>query len=497
MDEVHARIISILSGQEKSLMIKEISQRSGLHPQTVARNLDVLEVLGRVRKIQIGHAKKYYLTDTIPVSSLIDLSSDLILILNKTHQIQYINNAAVKFLHLNSPPIIGERLDFLNLDLFSSPLILEGLKQYTQDKVFRTNLSYHHEGSLLWYSISIISLALKTNDISIAIIAEDITAEKKAEDSLKEKEKKFRLISENIGDVVWLYDRPSKKLIYISPSVYQLIGYTPEELLLLPEIEKCTTESSIQLILNTYQELSPHAECQKSLVRLLRVNHIHKNGSIIPVEMVMTLLPDSDEVVARILCVTRNISERIQIEEKLKKSQEHVTVLAGILERSSQPFVLADSEGKLSFWNRAFEDLIGYSHDEIRDIDWIHDLTPPEYIIQEQEILADLQSPDQSVRYEKEYLRRDGTRVPVELNTHLLMNQDNFQSRYYSFITNISEKKLSETKEKPYLIYPEISLQDKTDTTPIIINETGKADRRSRMGTSKLKDNSRVLRDEL
>lgn len=450
MEDAHARIISTLATSKKSLMIKEIAHNSGLHPQTVARNLDVLEVLGRVRKIQIGHAKKYYLTNSIMISSFIDISSDLIIILNSTHHIQYINNAAEKFLQLNSHPVIGERLDLLNLDLFSSPQILEGLKQYKPDKIFRTTISHNHEGNRLWYSISIISLALKTNETSIAIIAEDITAEKNAEDLLKENEEKFRLISENIGDVVWAYDRLSKKLIYISPSVYQLLGYTPEELFLLPDVEKVTTPSSVQLIRNTYEELSPHPEGQKSLVRLLPITHIHKNGSLVEVEMVMTILFDSSGEVSRILCVTRNISDRIRFEEDMKKIQNHAEDLACILKRSSQPFVLADSEGNITFWNKAFEDLIGYSPIEIQTMNWIRDLTPKEWIIPEQNSLAELHIPDQSVRYEKEYLRKDGSRVHVELNTHLLINNYNSKCSYYSFITDISERNTPKNDETTY-----------------------------------------------
>ena len=138
-------------------MIKTIAERCNLNPQTIARRLDTLELLGRVRKIQIGHAKKYYLIDAVPVSGLIDISSDLILILNTNFVIQYINHSAEKFLGLENIQIIGEKLEYLNLDIFSSPAVLNGLKKFNPEKVFRTEISYNRDGVLHWYYLSIMA----------------------------------------------------------------------------------------------------------------------------------------------------------------------------------------------------------------------------------------------------------------------------------------------------------------------------------------------------
>ncbi|HWQ66108.1 MAG TPA: hypothetical protein VN372_04465, partial [Methanospirillum sp.] len=74
MDLEQEKIISTLSREKKSLMIKDIAELSGINRHMVARKLDILEILGRVRKIEIGHAKKYSLVEAVPVTSLIDIS---------------------------------------------------------------------------------------------------------------------------------------------------------------------------------------------------------------------------------------------------------------------------------------------------------------------------------------------------------------------------------------------------------------------------------------
>ena len=47
------------------------------------------------------------------------------------------------------------------------------------------------------------------------------------------------------------------------------------------------------------------------------------------------------------------------------------------------------------------------------------------------------------VRYEKEYLRKDGTRVPIELLVHL-SSGDRGQPLYYCFLTDLIARKEAE-----------------------------------------------------
>jgi len=138
--------------------------------------------------------------------------------------------------------------------------------------------------------------------------------------------------------------------------------------------------------------------------------------------------------------ILSDISARKQAEMALRESQEQFTLLATLLEQSSQPFAQGFPDGRLGFHNQAYLDLIGYSEEELTSLDWARDLTPPEWLDQEREILAQLHETGQPVRYEKEYIRKDGLRVPVELLVHLARDEEDQPLYYYSFVTDLNTR---------------------------------------------------------
>jgi len=96
--------------------------------------------------------------------------------------------------------------------------------------------------------------------------------------------------------------------------------------------------------------------------------------------------------------------------------------------------------------NQAFEDLIGYTGEELDKVHRSKTLTPEEFQEKEQEKLEELHNTGLPVRYEKEYIRKDGSRVPVERLVHLIRNEDGTPQYYYSFVTDISKRKKHRTR---------------------------------------------------
>jgi len=177
-------------------MIKEIAQICGLERHTITRRLDRMEILGRVRKLEIGNSKRYYLSNTLPIVNLVDVCSDLIIVINEQWKIQYINKSAQVLFNLLDRPMIGERVDQLNLKLFSSAPVIEGLKKFDPQNISQIELPQEIQGTERWYEISIMNISFKPGITSIVLIAADITENKKIKQRLLESEERFRSLFE-------------------------------------------------------------------------------------------------------------------------------------------------------------------------------------------------------------------------------------------------------------------------------------------------------------
>ncbi|MGD1076037.1 MAG: PAS domain S-box protein, partial [Thermodesulfovibrionales bacterium] len=136
-----------------------------------------------------------------------------------------------------------------------------------------------------------------------------------------------------------------------------------------------------------------------------------------------------------------NTLKAMRLAADVLKAQKQNEFLANILEASSQAFGVGYPDGRLGLTNKAFEQLTGYNDKELRSIDWSTRLTPPEWFEIERQKLDELHRTGLPVRYEKEYIRKDGTRVPIELLVHMVKDAEGKPLYYYSFLTDITERK--------------------------------------------------------
>jgi len=132
-------------------------------------------------------------------------------------------------------------------------------------------------------------------------------------------------------------------------------------------------------------------------------------------------------------------------EKALRETQREKQFLAKILENASQPFAIGYPDGRLGLLNHSFEQLTGYTPEELHTIDWSTTLTPIEWREMEKQKLEELNRTGQPIRYEKEYIRKDGSRVPIELLVSITLDMEGNPEYYYSFITDITERKKTES----------------------------------------------------
>jgi len=130
----------------------------------------------------------------------------------------------------------------------------------------------------------------------------------------------------------------------------------------------------------------------------------------------------------------KTIQERLQLESMLQDREAYLRLL---VENSPVGLALSAMDGRLIEANQAFADIVGYSVEELQVMNY-RQITPSQYREQDREQLARLESTGRYGPYEKEYIHRDGHRVPVRLSG-LIIQRDG--ERYvWSSVENISDR---------------------------------------------------------
>jgi PAS domain S-box-containing protein len=128
-----------------------------------------------------------------------------------------------------------------------------------------------------------------------------------------------------------------------------------------------------------------------------------------------------------------------------------------LIERMVQPFAVVDFQGHVTRVNLAFIEMLGYSEDELLRLS-IKDFTPPRWHKASADVLSQVLARGKPVRYEKEYRRKDGTLVQVEVAVDLHRDEADEPDGFYAFVTDISERKraadaLRESEERYRQLY--------------------------------------------
>ena len=233
----------------------------------------------------------------------------------------------------------------------------------------------------------------------------------------------------------WAWDARSQKVLFCSEEMFRIYGLDPQVDLptrknfrqrVHPEDRSRTDERFMRVVnekvdsFDEYRVLLPDGT----------VKHVNSSGH--------PVLDGNGEFIAFIGTAT-DVTERKRSDEALREREAKIRRL---VDSNIIGIFITGLEGRVLEANDAFLHLVGHDRDDLVSgrVRWT-DLTPPEWRERDRRALGELSSNTIARPYEKEFFRKDGSRVPVLIGGALFEEGGN---EGVAFVLDLTERKRAE-----------------------------------------------------
>lgn len=220
------------------------------------------------------------------------------------------------------------------------------------------------------------------------------------------------------------------RILQVNRSLTEIVGYSEQE-----------------LMATTFQAITHPDDLEPSLAYArqalagdrrsfqMEKRHIHKQGHEVWVLLSTSLVRDDNGTPLYFVSQVQDITSRKRAEEALQVSEERAKRL---VELCPIGIMVGDTSGNILEVNDAFVRMLGHTREEVlsRKVNW-KELTPPELRHLDVRAIEEVRRTGTHVPFEKEYVHKGGTRVPVLVGTAYLGGPDELG---IGFLVDITER---------------------------------------------------------
>lgn len=215
-------------------------------------------------------------------------------------------------------------------------------------------------GSLDLFDVDVVLRPILWNGKKMILsVMRDIRERKKNEQAIIDSERKYRLLTENMRDVIWQVDA-ELRFTYLSPSVERIFGYSPGEFI-GRQVWKLVTPQHVERIRQELDRYLVQISGSREGGAVFELEAKHKNGSTIWCGVNVSPIFDENRRLVGLQGVTRDITNRKKQQELLEHSEER---LRSLMENSKDGINLFDEQGRAIEWNAAAENITGIPRSE-------------------------------------------------------------------------------------------------------------------------------------
>ena len=340
----------------KGMTITEIAKDININRNSVAKYLDMLLISGHVEMRSIGPAKLYFPSQRVPISAMLNFSSDYIMVLDKDLRVIKTNNNILNLMRAKRDDVIGKKADGIPHTSINSPEMISDLKKALNGKEIKKEMNFPVGTKNFYFIIKLVPTSFEDGSQGVSILAEDITEQKRAEEKLKESEEKYRNILSASPDAITVTDLDAK-VIDCNQATLDLHGFSSKKELIGKSAFELIAKKDHKKAVENLKKTS-----EKGLVKNLVYTFLTKNGREFQAELSASIIKDFSGKPISFVAITKDITKRKKIEERLRESEEKYRM---IFELSPEAIGIVDKKGNIVDINGRVYDWLGYKPEEV------------------------------------------------------------------------------------------------------------------------------------
>ena len=371
--------------------------------------------------------------------ALFDRSLDLVYIFDFEGRFIDANAAA-----LNRLGYTKEEIHSLNFTSLLSedqlPIAFKSLQEIRETGIQKnpTELRLRHKNDSDVYVESQGSIIISNGaPVAIQAIARDITERKQAEEELRRSEEKYRNIIENMQDGYFELDLAGN-FTFVNDAECRNIGYSKEELIGMNNRryqDETAAQKMYQLFSRVYKTGEP--------VKASDVEIIRRDGTKGFNEISTSLIRDAEGKPIGFRGISRDITERKQMEENIRQSEERYR---SIIEEMGEWYFETDLAGNITFFNDILSDVLGYSQKELTGLNFRSFIKKEESESVYRIFNQVYKTGEPSKNYHYDFFKADGTITFAEFSVFPKRDKEGKVCGFRGVGQDITERKRAEEK---------------------------------------------------
>jgi PAS domain S-box-containing protein len=334
-----AKIRNVLKANPRGMTVSQISKEIDLNRNSVAKYLEVLLISGHVEMRSYGPAKVFFLSQRVPISAMLDFSSDYMLVLDRDFRIINVNDNFLKLVNVERESLLGQRFEHFSFPFLDTAEITSNLEAALNGKQIKKEIECSVDETDYCFNVKMFPTTFEDGLPGVTVILENMTERKRMEKEIRESEQRYRLLLESISDGVYVLDK-ELRFVLVNDEGARLLRLLREKMLensvtdVIPNVEKTQFFETAKRVLETGKPDTIIDE------------YVFEDGWRGWYEAHMYPVQEG------VLIIVTDITER-------KKAEEELVRLSNAVKMSTDSIVITDMQGTIVDVNEATVEMYG------------------------------------------------------------------------------------------------------------------------------------------